>query len=125
MFSATACPNVLISRDLVERVMYERESALTIVDIAMPEDVDPTITDIPFVNFYSLDDLREISERNRALRQEEAAAVEAIITEEIDTFMGSLQQFHLQNLLSHLNLYTEESGVSILLIIFVRDCTTS
>ncbi|MCK5414813.1 MAG: glutamyl-tRNA reductase [Thermoplasmata archaeon] len=108
MFSATSCPNVLISRDLIERVMDERSSALTVVDIAMPEDVDPTITDLPFVNFYGLDDLRDISDRNKVLRQEEATAVEAIITEEIETFMGSLQQFHLQNLLSHLNLYTEE-----------------
>lgn len=108
MFSATACPNVLISRDLVDRVMDEREKALTVVDIAMPEDVDPTISDIPLVLFYGLDDLREISERNKALRQEEAVAVEAIITEEIESFMGNLQQFHLKNLLSHLNLYTEQ-----------------
>lgn len=108
MFSATSCPNVLISRDMVERVMDEREKALTVVDIAIPEDVDPTISDIALVHFYSLDDLREISERNKALRQSETEKVEEIIAIEIEQFMGSLQQFHLQNLLSHLNLYTEE-----------------
>jgi glutamyl-tRNA reductase len=108
LFSATACPNVLISRDMVEQAMEERESPLTVVDIAMPEDVDPTISDIPFVNFMGLDDLRGISERNRVLRQEEATRAENIISEEIETFMGSLQHFHLQNLLSHLNLYTEQ-----------------
>ncbi len=108
MFSATSCPNVLISRDTVDRVMDEREKALTVVDIAMPEDVDPTISDIPLVRFYGLDDLREISERNKALRQSEAEKVEKIIATEIEQFMGSLQHFHLQNLLSHLNLYTEE-----------------
>ena len=108
MFSATSCPNVLVSRDMVERVMDEREKALTVVDIAMPEDVDPTISDIPLVHFYSLDDLREISERNKVSRRSEAEKVEEIIAIEIETFMGSLQHFHLQNLLSHLNLYTEE-----------------
>ncbi|NOQ54614.1 MAG: glutamyl-tRNA reductase [Thermoplasmata archaeon] len=108
MFSATSCPNVLISRDMVERVMDEREKPLTVVDIAMPEDVDPTISEIPFVRFFGLDDLREISERNKALRQSEADKVEVIIAKEIEQFMGSLQHFHLQNLLSHLNLYTEE-----------------
>jgi glutamyl-tRNA reductase len=108
LFSATSCPNVLVTRDMVERVIDERERPITIVDIAMPEDVDPTISDIPFVNFLGLDDLREISVRNKALRQGEATRVEEIISDEIETFMGSLQHFHLQNLLSHLNLYTEQ-----------------
>jgi glutamyl-tRNA reductase len=108
LFSATACPNVLITRDMMERVMEERDGEITIVDIAMPEDVDPTIAKIPLVRFHCLDDLREISERNKALRQSEAKEAEAIIAEEIETFMGSLQHFHLKNLLSHLNLYTED-----------------
>jgi glutamyl-tRNA reductase len=108
LFSATSCPNVLVSRDMVERIIDAREKPITIVDIAMPEDVDPTIVDIPFITFLGLDDLRGISERNKALRQEEATKVEGIISEEIEAFMGSLQHFHLQNLLSHLNLYTEE-----------------
>jgi len=108
LFSATSCPHVLISRDMIERVMDERERELTVMDIAMPEDVDPTISNIPLVHFFGLDDLREISERNKAMRQEEAVLVEGIISEEIETFMGSLQHFHLQNLLSHLNLYTEQ-----------------
>ena len=108
LFSATSCPHVLVTRDIVERVMRDRDTELTVVDIAMPEDVDPTIARAPNVEFHCLDDLMEVSERNKQIRQAEAIKAEAIITEEIEQFMESLQYFHIQSLLSHLNLYTEE-----------------
>jgi glutamyl-tRNA reductase len=108
LFSATSSPRVLVTREMVERAMTGREKPLTILDIAMPEDIDPTVAEVSNVSYFCLDDLKEISEKNKELRESEAENACEIINEELGQFMGGIQNFHIQNLLSHLNLYTEE-----------------
>jgi glutamyl-tRNA reductase len=108
VFSATSCPNVLITKEMIEKVMIDRTQPLTIIDIAMPEDVDPTVGEVPNVNYYCIDDLQEISKKNMVKRQREAKRAEAIINEEIKRFKNRLQNIHIDHLLYNLNNYTED-----------------
>ncbi len=55
---------------------------LFILDLAVPRDFDPAIADRPEVYLYSVDDLREVCERNRAERDKELPKARKIIDEE-------------------------------------------
>lgn len=108
IFSATSCPRVLITREMIEKVVDGRTQPLTILDIAMPEDVDPTVGEIPNVTYHCIDDLKEISKKNMAARHKKVKRAEAIIREEVNKFKEKLQNIHIDHLLFQLNNYTEE-----------------
>jgi glutamyl-tRNA reductase len=108
IFSATACPRILITRERIQNTVKNRTNTLTVVDIAMPEDVDSTVGEFENVQYFCIDDLKEISEGNRELRYDEAQKAEEIINEELKQFIKGLQNIHISNLLVHLNTYTED-----------------
>jgi glutamyl-tRNA reductase len=60
---------------------------LFVLDLAVPRDFDPAIGDRPEVYLYSIDDLRQVCERNLAARDQELPAAKAIVEEETGRFM--------------------------------------
>jgi glutamyl-tRNA reductase len=60
---------------------------LFILDLAVPRDFDAAIGDRPEVYLYSVDDLQEACERNRAQRDKELPAARRIIEQETARFM--------------------------------------
>ncbi|MEM4712745.1 MAG: glutamyl-tRNA reductase, partial [Archaeoglobaceae archaeon] len=55
-------------------------------DIALPRDVEDAVRLIPNVELFTIDDLREISERNLASRLSEVKKAEEIIERELEHF---------------------------------------
>jgi len=108
LFSATSCPHVLVTRGTVEAAMKGRETPLTLIDIATPSDIDPTAGELEHVNYYSIDDLKEISCRNMAARQDEVKKANAIIQSELERFKVKLESLHIERFLTHLNVYIED-----------------
>jgi len=86
VISATSAPHVVITKEIVERAMSKRERKLVIIDIALPRDVEDAVKLIPNVELFTIDDLREISERNLASRLSEVKKVEEIIEKELEHF---------------------------------------
>lgn len=84
--SATSAPHVVITREVVERAMSERKKKLVIIDIALPRDVEDSVRLIPNVELFTIDDLREISERNLMSRLSEVKKAEEIIERELEHF---------------------------------------
>ena len=108
VFSATACPNVLITRDMIKEILKRRKKPIIIIDIAMPEDVDPAIGELDNVAYFCIDDLQEISKKNMVIRHNEAIKAQEIIKGEIKRFRKTLQNSHIDHLISSLNNYTDE-----------------
>lgn len=108
IFSATACPHVLITREMIEEATGEGRRGLTLIDIAMPSDIDPTVKEIPGVRYFSIDSLKEISCKNIQARRTEIARAEEIISGELARFKNKLKNLHLENFLSELNVYIED-----------------
>jgi glutamyl-tRNA reductase len=108
IFSATSSPRVLVTKEIVENAFDARDRPLTLIDIATPADIDPTVSEIPNVNHFSIEDLKEISEKNLAIRKNEVEKVELMIDEELMRFKNKLQNLHIENFLSNLYQYTEE-----------------
>lgn len=92
VISATSAPHVVITRKIVENAMKERDKKLVIIDIALPRDVEDSVKEIPNVELFTIDDLREISERNLEARLLEVRKAEEIIEKELSQFKVYLKE---------------------------------
>ena len=61
---------------------------LFVLDLALPRDFDPAIGDRSGVYLYSIDDLRQVCERNRADRDKELPKAMKIVDEEARSFLS-------------------------------------
>lgn len=84
VITATSAPHYVIRKNMVKDVMKVRNDELLIIDIALPRDAEEEIANIPQVNLYTIDDLREISSENLRKRIDEAKKAEEIIEEELE-----------------------------------------
>ena len=85
--TATGSQRPIIFREDVEAVRGRRRAEpLFIIDVAVPRDVDPAVTEIEQVFLYNVDDLRGIVQENLARRGEEIARAEEIVAEELTRF---------------------------------------
>ncbi len=87
VFTATSAKRFVIESDLVQRVMAARPSRpLLFVDMALPRDVDPAVARIEGVSLCNINELRDMSERNRMERELAAKGVRQLIEEELADF---------------------------------------
>ncbi|WP_226570565.1 glutamyl-tRNA reductase [Mangrovibacter yixingensis] len=92
IISSTASPLPIIGKGMVERAMKKRRNQpVLLVDIAVPRDVEPEVSNVPNAYLYSVDDLQSIIEHNMAQRQAAAQQAEAIVTQETGEFMSWLR----------------------------------
>lgn len=73
-------------REYVARRRQQRP--LFVLDLAMPRDFEPEIADELGVYLYAIDDLKEACERNREARESALPAAQAILEEEVRSFVA-------------------------------------
>jgi glutamyl-tRNA reductase len=87
LLASTASSEVLIERATVEMVMACRNGRpLLILDVALPRDVDPGVTEINDVTLLDLDDLKDFAQRSADKRRGEIGKVREILTAEIERY---------------------------------------
>ena len=70
IIASTLAPKVLIRKEQVRRWMKARhEKPLFLIDIALPRNVEAEAGTLDDVYLYNIDDLKEITDKNRAERQ--------------------------------------------------------
>jgi glutamyl-tRNA reductase len=85
--TATGSQRPIVTRADVEAATgRKRVDPLFIIDIAVPRDVDPAVSEIEQVFLYNVDDLQNIVQENLARRGAEIARAEAIVGEELARF---------------------------------------
>ncbi|MCY7402664.1 MAG: glutamyl-tRNA reductase [Nocardioides sp.] len=88
--SCTGAPELLVRRDALAAALGGSGRALSIIDLALPHDVDPAVVDIAGVELISLAALADV------LRDSEAAAgvedVRTIVAQEIAAFLSVRRQ---------------------------------
>lgn len=88
---ATGSPTALVRQSDVEAAMRERRGRpMFFLDLAMPRDIDPKVSEIYNVFSYSIDDLAEVAEENRRWRAREVPLAEAILEQELGRFLSWL-----------------------------------
>ncbi len=89
VITATASREPIISRTQVAAVALKRQSddPLFFADLAVPRDVDPTVSELPGVFLYNLDDMQQVLEKNQSHREIAAQKARAIVDEEAERFV--------------------------------------
>lgn len=85
---ATA-PHWILRVQPVEEAMRKRpELPLVVIDIAVPRNVEPAITEVRNVFLYNIDDLTEISNLNRKQREREIRGATDVMSAELDKLIS-------------------------------------
>jgi glutamyl-tRNA reductase len=88
IITSTGAPHTILNQEsLMPAIAARPDRPLFIIDIALPRDVDPDVSEIPGVYLRDLDDLQGQAEDNVRERELEIPRVEAIVAEEVEDFL--------------------------------------
>lgn len=88
VITGTGASLPLIGKGMVERALKKRKGpAIFMIDLAMPRDIEPEVSDLESVYLYNLEDIQNIVLENRQKREQEIQAAENIILKEAHAFM--------------------------------------
>lgn len=87
VISSTAAPHqILTARDFEVAVEGRTEERLVVLDISVPRDIDPWVSQIPGVELTDIDDLERVVEASLNGRLAEAAKATLIVDEAVSGF---------------------------------------
>ncbi len=90
LLCSTGAGSALLQAEDLEPVMVARpDRPLLIVDIAVPRDVDPAVGRLADVTLLDMDDLRAFAEIGVRARRREIAAVQELLDEELERYLGA------------------------------------
>lgn len=99
VIASTASPLPILGKGSVERALKaRRHEPMFMVDIAVPRDIEPEVSELPDVYLYTVDDLQEVIQENLRSRQEAAEQAREIIdfqVAEFEAWLGSLDAIDL------------------------------
>lgn len=85
--ASTGASHFVLDQERVRAAMARRpDRPLFVVDIAVPRDVDPSVTEIPNVSLVDIDGLKSVVNERLELRREAIPQVEEIIAEYVQRF---------------------------------------
>jgi glutamyl-tRNA reductase len=89
--SSTGCPETILHREDIARVMAaRRQRPLVLIDIAVPRDIAPDVQEIPGVYLYDVDDLEVVVRENVRLREQELSRCGEIIADRARAVLARL-----------------------------------
>ena len=92
IISSTASQLPILGKGAVERALKKRKHRpMFMVDIAVPRDIEPEVSEFDDVYLYTVDDLQDVIQENMKSRQEAAEQAEEIILLQTEHFMGWLR----------------------------------
>ena len=92
VISSTASSFHIIGKGTAEAAIKKRRrKPIFMVDLAVPRDIEPEISELPDIYLYSIDDLQEITAQNVRLREEEKVFAESIIEEAVKEYEAEMR----------------------------------
>ncbi len=92
VFTSTAAPQPILSKDLIKQVMARRpQRPLTLIDLAVPRNVAPDVKKLANVSAFDMDDLQTFARQSPASSPVEIARAEAILGHEVAEYAKLLQ----------------------------------
>ena len=89
---STAAPNVIIDRGMVASAMHiRRNRPIVFIDMSVPRNVDPAVSDIDNAFCYDIDDLGSVVEANLEERRGAAAVAEKLVHQETEAFWARMK----------------------------------
>ena len=92
VISTTAAPSMILTKSDVVAVMARRpDRPLHFIDIAVPRDIAPDVSEVPAVRVTTVDDLPAYANRERHERESQVPEAEAILAGEVAAFSSWMQ----------------------------------
>jgi glutamyl-tRNA reductase len=79
-----------------------------LIDLGVPRNIDRSVAAVAGVELHDVDDLRQVVEQHRILRQREVGRVEVILEEELDRCLEHLRSQHLAPVIAGLRQKVDE-----------------
>jgi glutamyl-tRNA reductase len=87
--SAVGVQEALLTKPLIERSMAARGNrALFLMDLGMPRNIDPDVSELYNCYLYTMENLSEIVQQNRSARENEVPKAEALVEEHVAKFIS-------------------------------------
>ncbi|MFP5245695.1 MAG: glutamyl-tRNA reductase [Thermoanaerobaculia bacterium] len=91
VIASTAAPHFIVEPHHVLRALDARKNRnLFLIDLAVPRNINPVVAKIDGAYLYNVDDLQQVADANRELRQSKARDAEEIVLREVETFRQRL-----------------------------------
>jgi len=88
---STEAPQFLVRNEAVRHALAARRNRpMLFIDISVPRNIDPSISNLDNVFLFDIDDLENVVAFNRTEREREALRAEAIIDSEVKRFAESI-----------------------------------
>ena len=86
--SCTAAPDYIIAKEQLASLLEKRAGKpIFMIDLAVPRDIEPEVSQLKDVYLYNIDDLQSIVDENLKERKLEAKKAERIIEKAVDNFL--------------------------------------
>lgn len=90
--SSTASQLPIVGKGMVERALKQRQSMpLFMLDLAVPRDIEAEVGDLNDAYLYTVDDMVNIVQSGKEVRQKAAAAAETLVSEKVAEFVRQQQ----------------------------------
>jgi glutamyl-tRNA reductase len=108
VISATSSENFVVTPDLISPISKLRHhQPIFLIDLAIPRDIDPQISEIDGVYLYNLDDLNGIVEKNLEKRKKEIPKATKIIEEFSKEFQDWMSVYSNTAVIGRLKIHLE------------------
>jgi glutamyl-tRNA reductase len=88
VITATSAHHPILQAVDLQPILTNRQTPLTLIDIALPRDVDPSARDLDGLYLFDIDDVQRVVDANLRQRQACVPQVERIIAEEQAAFIA-------------------------------------
>ena len=108
VITSTGAPHAIIDLAMVRTAVAQRQDRpLVLLDIAVPRDIEPTVSEIQGVHLFDIDQLNARLENAVAERRNEIPNVERIVAQEIQLFADWLRGIDMMPVISDLRTKAE------------------
>ena len=103
VIASTGAPIPILGKGMVERAQkVRRQKPMFMVDLAVPRDIEPEVSDIDSVYLYSVDDLQAVVDEGLEQRQEAARHAETLINEALDDWQREIRGYRAVDIIKQL-----------------------
>jgi len=111
VFVTTSAPHYIVTKEKVEEAIKKRNKPLLIVDLSVPRNVDPEVSNLPNIQLITLDSLREYVDGSVYDKIKEVEKIEALVEDYARRFLDRLETIWVEKLISKIYCYAERVRV--------------
>lgn len=121
IITCTGADNNIITKEIYEQILNEEKDKKIVIDLAIPQDLDPEILSKHFIDYISIEHLQRISNQNLRERTKEIQHVEEILKEGFTEFLSLLRERNVEKAMSEVPQQIKSIKASALNEVFRQD----